>query len=118
MEEPQPNPRWRIAGLITMALGLWALLTVLALTVGPRVFSPRATAASPGAPGSAAEIPRVSLADAKNALEAGSAVFVDVRDPASYAAGHIPGARSLPLDVLEQAAGELDPQAWIITYCT
>ena len=118
MEEPRPDLRWRIAGLITMAVGLWTLLTVLALTLGPRVFTRRATATSPAALGSAADIPRVSLADAKSALDAGSAVFVDVRDPASYAAGHIPGARSLPLDVLEQAAGELDPQAWIITYCT
>lgn len=63
-------------------------------------------------------IPRVSLADARAAFESGSAVFLDVRDADSYAQGHIQGAISLPLDELPERLDELDPSAWIITYCT
>jgi hypothetical protein len=114
MQEQPATPRWRIAGLIIIAVGIGLLLAVLALTLAIRMFAPSATAA----PGASGEIPRVSLADAKAALDAGDAVFVDVRDEASYAAGHITGARSMPLGSLEQASGELDPNTWIITYCT
>ena len=100
-----------------MGLGLVLVAAVAALTLRPRAAAP-ATAMSQPTEDTFAQIPRVSPADAKTALDAGSAVFVDVRDPASYANGHIPGARSLPLAGLEAQLGELDPQDWIITYCT
>jgi rhodanese-related sulfurtransferase len=58
------------------------------------------------------------LEDAKKALDAKSAVFVDVRSPESYSAGHITGAINIPLAELESRAGELNPADWIITYCT
>jgi len=64
------------------------------------------------------EIKRVSLVDAKAALDAGSAVFVDVRIAEAYAINHIPGALNLPLGELETRLGELDPNQWILTYCT
>lgn len=64
------------------------------------------------------EIERVSLADAKAALDAGSAIFVDVRSAEAYAVNHIPGALNLPLGELESRLGELDPNQWILTYCT
>ena len=35
-------------------------------------------------------------------------IVLDVRDAASYAAGHVIGARNVPLAELEQRAGELD----------
>ena len=64
------------------------------------------------------EISRVSLADAKAALDQGKAVLVDVRGEEYYQQGHIAGALSLPEDQLPERIGELDPQDWIITYCT
>lgn len=64
------------------------------------------------------EIQRVSLADAQSALDNGTAVFLDVRDPSAFAGSHIPGARSIPLADLEDRLGELNPSDWIITYCT
>ncbi len=63
-------------------------------------------------------IKRVSLADAKAAFDSKAALFVDVRDPASYAAGHIPGAVNIPLSDLDTRYTELDSSQWIITYCT
>ena len=64
------------------------------------------------------EVERVSLAEAKTAFDAGSAVFVDVRDTGSYADHHIPGALSIPLGELTGRLSELNPADWIITYCT
>jgi 3-mercaptopyruvate sulfurtransferase SseA len=64
------------------------------------------------------EIQRVSLEDAKAALDANTAVFVDVRGDSLYAESHIPGALSIPLTDLENHLDELNPADWIITYCT
>lgn len=64
------------------------------------------------------EIPRVRLEEAKAAFDTGAAVFVDVRSATSYEAAHIPGALSIPLADLEARLSELNPNQWIITYCT
>jgi 3-mercaptopyruvate sulfurtransferase SseA len=64
------------------------------------------------------KIERVSLQDAKAAFDNGSAVFVDVRDAQSYASEHLKGAKSIPLGDIPTRLGELDKNAWIITYCT
>lgn len=64
------------------------------------------------------EIPRVSINDALAAHSTGSAVFVDVRAATDYAAGHVTGAISIPFDQLSDRMNELNPDDWIITYCT
>lgn len=64
------------------------------------------------------QIPRVTLSESLNAWQGGSAVFVDVRGPQNYAAAHIPDARSIPEREISARLNELDPDDWIITYCT
>ena len=64
------------------------------------------------------EIARVSIEDAKAALESGSAILLDVRSADAYAGSHIADAVNIPLAELESRIGELDPNHWIITYCT
>ena len=64
------------------------------------------------------EIQRVSIDEAKAALDSGSAVFVDVRSAEAYQASHISGAINIPSEELEARLGELDKAQWIITYCT
>ncbi len=64
------------------------------------------------------EIQRVSIDEAKAALDSGSAVFVDVRSVEAYQASHVSGAVNIPLEELEARLGELDKAQWIITYCT
>ena len=64
------------------------------------------------------EIDRVSLEDAKIALDSGSAILVDVRSAEAYASQHIEGAINIPTAELESRLGELDPKQWIIPYCT
>ena len=44
-------------------------------------------------------------------------VVLDVRPPEEFAAGHIPGAVSVPLDQLEQRLGSLPRDAEIVAYC-
>jgi hypothetical protein len=64
------------------------------------------------------EIGRVSLEKAKAAFDARSAVFIDVRSADAYAAARIPGALNIPLADIATRLNELDPNQWIITYCT
>ena len=64
------------------------------------------------------EVTRVSLEEALLANKTGSAVFIDVRDRSAYEETHIPDSLSFPLVQLESQLKELDPDAWIITYCT
>jgi len=64
------------------------------------------------------EIPRISIGEAKTAIDEGSVVVLDVRDAESYAISHMPGAINIPTNELASRLGELDKSAWIITYCT
>ena len=44
-------------------------------------------------------------------------VLLDVRPPEEFDAGHIDGARSIPLDELERRLGELPANTEIVAYC-
>jgi rhodanese-related sulfurtransferase len=44
-------------------------------------------------------------------------LLLDVREPSEYEAGHIPGARFIPLSNLLNSVGTLDQSGSIITYC-
>ena len=50
-------------------------------------------------------------------LSSGDVVLVDVRPPEEYAAGHIEGARSVPIDELERRLAELPAEQEIVAYC-
>jgi rhodanese-related sulfurtransferase/predicted transcriptional regulator len=50
-------------------------------------------------------------------LGRGDVVLVDVRPAEEFAAGHIDGARSIPLDELERRLGELPSEREVIAYC-
>jgi len=50
-------------------------------------------------------------------IKTGSAVLVDVRPAEEWAAGHIPGALSVPLDELESRLAELPDGTEIVAYC-
>ncbi len=107
--------------LVLIGVGLVLLAGAAALYVFPDQPAPTPTPAiarSLPPEETFPNIARVSLADAKAAFDAGSAVFVDVRDSTSYGTGHIPGAKLIPLIELAKRTGELKPTDWIITYCT
>jgi rhodanese-related sulfurtransferase/DNA-binding transcriptional ArsR family regulator len=48
---------------------------------------------------------------------AGDVIVVDVRPTLEYEAGHIPGARSIPLDELDARLGDLPVDMEIVAYC-
>jgi rhodanese-related sulfurtransferase len=50
-------------------------------------------------------------------LRRGDAVLVDVRPEEEFAAGHIDGARSIPLEELERRITELPANREIVAYC-
>ncbi len=64
------------------------------------------------------EVPRISVEDARQRLDNGETVFVDVRGADQYAVAHIAGAISVPLDALESRSRDLAKDSEIITYCT
>jgi rhodanese-related sulfurtransferase/predicted transcriptional regulator len=47
----------------------------------------------------------------------GDVVLVDVRPEEEYAAGHIDGARSIPIDELERRLSELPREREVVAYC-
>jgi rhodanese-related sulfurtransferase len=47
----------------------------------------------------------------------GDVVVLDVRPEDEYAAGHVPGAISIPLGALPQRIGEIPPDKDIVAYC-
>ncbi len=50
-------------------------------------------------------------------LRAGAVTVLDVRPVSEYRAGHIPGARSVPLDELPEAIGQLPADIDVVAYC-
>ena len=73
---------------------------------------------TPAPAASEAEVPRVPVAEARALYDSGAAVFVDVRDLASYGSSHIAGARPIPLFQVASRADELPRDKRIITYCS
>jgi rhodanese-related sulfurtransferase len=51
-----------------------------------------------------ADAPRIPLAEFRPLLASRHVLVIDVRDAQSFVAGHIPGARSMPLDTLLEPA--------------
>jgi rhodanese-related sulfurtransferase len=85
-------------------------LTVLVLVLGLPATGQEADESS---------VPRISAADLKRAADAGQVLIVDVRDPRSYADGHIPGAINVTLvDIQTQAATLKAAKKPIVTYCS
>jgi rhodanese-related sulfurtransferase len=64
-------------------------------------------------------VPRISVADLKKAADAGLVMIVDVRDPRSFADGHIPGSINVTLGDLQKRAAALKAaKKAIVTYCS
>lgn len=64
-------------------------------------------------------IAQISPADAKAMSDKNGVIFVDVREQDEYAAGHIPGAKSIPRGTVEWMIPKNipDKNASIVVYC-
>ena len=63
-------------------------------------------------------VPRISIDEIKALLAKNAVLLIDVRDPQSFAEGHIPGAINVPFDHIPKHV-----EAWktekrlLVTYC-
>jgi len=65
-----------------------------------------------------AKAPRISIDELKTLMAKKQVVIVDVRDPQSFAEGHIPGAVNVPFDFLPNHVDEWKKdKRLIVTYC-
>jgi thiosulfate sulfurtransferase len=63
------------------------------------------------------EIPEIDVDEARRRLDAGDTLFMDVRDPRSYAAAHIPGALHVNDHNIEAFVEETGRERSIVVYC-
>jgi len=84
------------------------------------IVDPSFTQPAGGLPQTDADVPRITVEDARAALESGEAIIVDVRSPSAFEESHVAGAVSVPLGMIERelASVPLNKEQWIITYCT
>jgi len=59
----------------------------------------------------------VDVGTLQDRLEAGEVIVLDVRPPEEYAAGHWPGALSVPLEKLSEHLADLPRDRTIVAYC-
>jgi 3-mercaptopyruvate sulfurtransferase SseA len=94
-----------------------AFLSLLAL-VAPLLWATPAAAQGPPDDQLASPKLRIEWADFKKLYDTKGVIVVDVRETPSFEAGHIPGARSIPLDKIEARAAELKKLGKpIVAYC-
>ena len=63
------------------------------------------------------DVETIGREDLVERLSNGDVVLIDVRPQEEFAAGHIEGARSIPLDELERRLAELPADREIVAYC-
>jgi rhodanese-related sulfurtransferase len=63
-------------------------------------------------------VPRISIDDVKALMAKKQVVLIDVRDPMSFAEGHMPGAINVPFDHIPNYAEEWKKEKrLLVTYC-
>jgi len=74
--------------------------------------------ASPIAPAPADGARRITTTELQDLLAKNQAVVIDVRNEASYNAGHIRGSRLIPEAEIPNHLSELPKDKLIVTYCS
>jgi rhodanese-related sulfurtransferase len=64
-------------------------------------------------------VPEISAAELNKLMKDGGAQLIDVRTPAEFDAGHVAGARNVPIHTFKQKLPTLalDPKQPIVTIC-
>jgi len=74
--------------------------------------------ATPAEAQTADNVKRVTTAELDELMKQGKVVVVDVRSQTMYDAGHIPGAKLIPVGEIGNRANELPKDKQIVTYCS
>lgn len=93
---------------------LYAMLRSVAAAHLPRVDAARRSYLGIQGDGETEQIDRDELL---RRVHAGTVIVLDVRPGAEYAAGHIPGAVSIPVDELHRRLDELPADTMVVAYC-
>jgi hypothetical protein len=94
---------------------------VLALSFGGLLLADylrKAKIENPGEYATQDDIPRLTAAEAYQAVLDGDAVLVDTRAESQFQVQRAAGSINIPIDQTESLIPELDPDTWYITYCT
>jgi len=67
--------------------------------------------------GNRTSLDEISRDELARRLEDGTLIIIDVRPEAEYAAGHISGARSIPIDQLPDIVRDLPTDVEVVAYC-
>jgi rhodanese-related sulfurtransferase len=62
------------------------------------------------------DVPEIDIAEAARRIAAGTPVF-DVREPAEYVEGHVPGAPLIPLADVMERIDEFPPTSEVLIIC-
>jgi rhodanese-related sulfurtransferase len=63
-------------------------------------------------------VPRISIDDVKALMAKKQVVLIDVRDPQSFAEGHMPGAINVPFDHIPNHVEQWkNEKRLLVTYC-
>jgi len=87
-------------------------------TPKPTLTETAKTVSTPDADDPLADVPRISLADAKKAFDAGDVVFVDTRGEAQYQNEHLKGAINIPSEAFPTRYKEVPKGKKIVAYCS
>ncbi|WP_084958440.1 ArsR/SmtB family transcription factor [Thermoactinospora rubra] len=90
---------------------LWALIRQVAAAHLAEVDRARAAYLGPG------DVEQITRAELLRRIRDGDVTVVDVRPREEYAAGHIPGALSIPVDELLDRLAELPEDGTVVAYC-
>src|SRR5438874_120474 len=63
------------------------------------------------------EVQVIDRDELRERLKRGEAILIDVRPAEEYEAGHIEGARSIPIEDLDKHLGELPGDREVVVYC-
>jgi len=74
--------------------------------------------APPAVDGNKAEVRRIAVEDLRAQHNRGAVTVIDVRDAASFATGHIPGAINMPFASIQGMTDAIPKGKPIVTYCT
>ena len=119
MDSPAASAKPAPVVTATHAVAKPSTATAVATALRPAAAAPTADvlATVTAAAVANAAVPRISLAETKAKLDAGTILLVDVRPKASYDELHAKGAINIPQDETETRLSELPKDKDIVLYC-
>jgi predicted sulfurtransferase len=103
-----------------LAIGILGLLVLTACNSAEQKAgsSKPVAAANPAAQATSDGVRRITPVELHDLLAKNQAVVIDVRNEASYNAGHIRGAKLIPEAEVANHSSELPKDKLIVTYCS